>query len=122
MLGLVVATNIFQMYIFWELVGVSSYLLIGFFYKLPSAVLGIEESVYRYPFCRPLHVDRYTGSFIFLLPRLRQTDALGGASAFNFLMLNSESSECARFNHRCYIPRRFRCFTGDDSHFRGRYG
>jgi NADH-quinone oxidoreductase subunit L len=36
MLGLVVATNIFQMYIFWELVGVSSYLLIGFYYqKLP---------------------------------------------------------------------------------------
>ena len=31
MLGLVVATNIFQMYIFWELVGVSSYLLIGFY-------------------------------------------------------------------------------------------
>ncbi len=30
MLGLVVATNIFQMYLFWELVGVSSYLLIGF--------------------------------------------------------------------------------------------
>ena len=38
MLGLVVATNIFQMYIFWELVGASSYLLIGFFYTLPSAV------------------------------------------------------------------------------------
>ena len=32
MLGLVVATNIFQMYLFWELVGVSSYLLIGFYY------------------------------------------------------------------------------------------
>mgnify|MGYP000323266883 FL=1 len=29
MLGLVVATNIFQMYLFWELVGVSSYLLIA---------------------------------------------------------------------------------------------
>ena len=38
MLGLVVATNIFQMYIFWELVGVSSYLLIGFYYTLPAAV------------------------------------------------------------------------------------
>lgn len=38
MLGLVVATNIFQMYIFWELVGVSSYLLIGFYYTRPSAV------------------------------------------------------------------------------------
>jgi NADH-quinone oxidoreductase subunit L len=36
MLGLVVATNIFQMYIFWELVGVSSYLLIGFYYTSGS--------------------------------------------------------------------------------------
>lgn len=44
MLGLVVATNIFQMYIFWELVGVSSYLLIGFFYKLPSAVSASKKA------------------------------------------------------------------------------
>ncbi len=38
MLGLVMATNIFQMYICWELVGVSSYLLISFYYEKPSAV------------------------------------------------------------------------------------
>jgi len=38
MLGLVVATNIFQMYICWELVGVSSYLLISFYYERPTAV------------------------------------------------------------------------------------
>ena len=38
MLGLVVATNIFQMYLFWELVGVSSYLLIGFYYPLHAAI------------------------------------------------------------------------------------
>ena len=38
MLGLVLATNIFQMYMFWELVGVSSYLLIGFYYTLGAAV------------------------------------------------------------------------------------
>ncbi len=38
MLGLVVATNIFQMYLFWELVGVSSYLLIGFYYTSPAAI------------------------------------------------------------------------------------
>ena len=44
MLGLVVATNIFQMYIFWELVGVSSYLLIGFFYTLPSAVAASKKA------------------------------------------------------------------------------
>lgn len=44
MLGLVVATNIFQMYIFWELVGVSSYLLIGFYYKMPSAVSASKKA------------------------------------------------------------------------------
>lgn len=38
MLGLVTATNIFQMYLFWELVGVSSYLLIGFYYTKPAAI------------------------------------------------------------------------------------
>jgi NADH-quinone oxidoreductase subunit L len=44
MLGLVVATNIFQMYIFWELVGVSSYLLIGFYYQRPSAVSASKKA------------------------------------------------------------------------------
>lgn len=44
MLGLVVATNIFQMYLFWELVGVSSYLLIGFYYPLPSAVAASKKA------------------------------------------------------------------------------
>ena len=38
MLGLVVATNLFQMYLFWELVGVCSYLLIGFYYPKHAAV------------------------------------------------------------------------------------
>ncbi|MBD0378024.1 MAG: NADH-quinone oxidoreductase subunit L, partial [Flavisolibacter sp.] len=33
MLGLVLSTNIFQIYIFWELVGVSSFLLIGFYFQ-----------------------------------------------------------------------------------------
>ena len=44
MLGLVVATNIFQMYIFWELVGVSSYLLIGFYYTKPAAVSASKKA------------------------------------------------------------------------------
>ena len=44
MLGLVLATNIFQMYIFWELVGVSSYLLIGFYYTKPSAVAAAKKA------------------------------------------------------------------------------
>ena len=37
MLGLVLSTNLFQIYIFWEMVGVSSYLLIGFWFTRPSA-------------------------------------------------------------------------------------
>lgn len=44
MLGLVVATNIFQMYLFWELVGVSSYLLIGFFYTLKPAIAASKKA------------------------------------------------------------------------------
>ncbi|MFI5222164.1 MAG: NADH-quinone oxidoreductase subunit L, partial [Bacteroidia bacterium] len=38
MLGLVMSSNIFQIYIFWELVGISSFLLIGYYYNKPSAV------------------------------------------------------------------------------------
>jgi NADH-quinone oxidoreductase subunit L len=37
MLGIVIANNFVFMYIFWELVGISSYLLIGFWYEKKSA-------------------------------------------------------------------------------------
>ena len=89
MLGLVVATNIFQMYIFWELVGVSSYLLIGFFYKLPSAVSASKKA-----FIVTRFADLFMLIGILVLSYfVSQTPAdgpLSGASAFNFLMLNSQ--------------------------------
>jgi NADH-quinone oxidoreductase subunit L len=44
MLGLVMASNLFQMYIFWELVGVSSFLLIGYYYNKPSAVAACKKA------------------------------------------------------------------------------
>lgn len=44
MLGLVLASNIFQIYIFWELVGVSSFLLIGYYYDKPSAVAACKKA------------------------------------------------------------------------------
>ncbi|MFT3681702.1 MAG: NADH-quinone oxidoreductase subunit L [Ferruginibacter sp.] len=44
MLGLVLSSNIFQIYIFWELVGVSSFLLIGYYFEKPSAVAACKKA------------------------------------------------------------------------------
>lgn len=44
MLGIVVTDNLFVLYGFWELVGLSSYLLIGFWYKKPEAVQAAKKA------------------------------------------------------------------------------
>ncbi|HVV54456.1 MAG TPA: NADH-quinone oxidoreductase subunit L [Mucilaginibacter sp.] len=44
MLALVVADNLVLFYVFWELVGFSSYLLIGFWYTKPKAVLANKKA------------------------------------------------------------------------------
>lgn len=44
MLGLILAPNIIQMFVFWELVGLSSFLLIGYYYKKPSAVYASKKA------------------------------------------------------------------------------
>ena len=44
MIGLVLAVNIVQMYVFWELVGLSSYLLIGFWHERPSAAAAAKKA------------------------------------------------------------------------------
>ena len=44
MVGLVLATNIVQLYIFWEMVGLSSYLLIGFWYHRPAAAAAAKKA------------------------------------------------------------------------------
>ncbi len=44
MLGLVLSSNIFQIYMCWELVGVSSFLLIGYHYDRPSAVAASKKA------------------------------------------------------------------------------
>ncbi len=44
MLGIVVADNLIQMFIFWELVGVSSFLLIGFWFEKPSAANACKKA------------------------------------------------------------------------------
>ena len=44
MLGLTLSSNIVQLYAFWELVGVSSYLLIGFWHDRPSAAAAAKKA------------------------------------------------------------------------------
>ncbi len=44
MYGLVLANNYLQMFIFWELVGLCSYLLIGFWYERPSAASAAKRA------------------------------------------------------------------------------
>lgn len=44
MLGLVISPNLVQIYIFWELVGMCSYLLIGFWYDRPAAADACQKA------------------------------------------------------------------------------
>lgn len=44
MLGLVLSRNMIQLFIFWELVGISSYLLIGFWMDRPSAAAAAKKA------------------------------------------------------------------------------
>ena len=44
MLGLVLSPNLVQVYVFWELVGMCSYLLIGFWFTRPSAAYACQKA------------------------------------------------------------------------------
>lgn len=95
MLGLVVATNIFQMYIFWELVGASSYLLIGFYYTKPSAVAASKKAFIVTRFADLgfligiLILSFYTGTFDFgQITADNATLAVGTMAGSSFLGLS----------------------------------
>lgn len=57
MLGLVISSNLIEIYIFWELVGMCSYLLIGFWFTRPLAATA----------CQKAFVTNRIGDFGFLL-------------------------------------------------------
>ncbi|HSI91156.1 MAG TPA: NADH-quinone oxidoreductase subunit L, partial [Adhaeribacter sp.] len=71
MYGLVLATNLFQIYIFWELVGVSSFLLIGYYYTKNSVVAAAKKAFIVTRFADfgfligILIIGFYTGTFDF---------------------------------------------------------
>ena len=91
MLGLVVAPNIFQMYIFWELVGVSSYLLIGFYYTTPAAVSASKKAFIVTRFADLgflvgiLLLSFYTQTFDFISLTSNPTAAVATAGGATFM-------------------------------------
>ncbi len=95
MLGLVVATNIFQIYMFWELVGLSSYLLIGYYYDKPTAVSASKKAFIVTRFADLgfligiLLVSFLTGTFDFNLLTDPQGAAITQRSSAAFLGLSA---------------------------------
>ena len=95
MLGLVIATNIFQMYIFWELVGVSSFLLIGFYYTKPSAVAASKKAFIVTRFADLgfligiLILSFVTGTFDFGKLTEPGTAIFGSAASMSFLGISA---------------------------------
>lgn len=72
MIGLVLSPNLFQNYVFWELVGVSSYLLIGYWYKKPSASNAAKKA--------------------FIMNRIGDFGLLAGTIAVSYFMYQYSSS------------------------------
>lgn len=85
MLGLVVSSNLLETFFFWELVGVSSYLLIGFWYRKPAAVAASKKAFI---------MTRFADAFFLMGALLVGLQANG----FDFLVLNSPAAAAA-LNH-----------------------
>ncbi len=91
MIGLVISTNLFQLYMFWELVGVSSYLLIGYYYDKPSAVAAAKKAFIVTRFADfgfllgILILSYYTGTFDFGLLTDPTNVAITNLSSITFM-------------------------------------
>ena len=94
MYGLVLATNLFQIYIFWELVGVSSYLLIGYYYTKPSAVSAAKKAFIVTRFADLgfligiLIVGYYTGTYDFEMLNDPEGNAILNWASTSFMGLS----------------------------------
>ncbi len=85
MLGIVLANNFIQLFIFWELVGLSSYLLIGFWFEKPSAALASKKA--------------------FLTTRVGDVGMLIGILMLFSLLLNSGNGTFNFLETELYLPR-----------------
>lgn len=105
MLGLVVANNFLQTYIFWELVGLCSYLLIGFWYKKKSAADAAKKAFIVTRFgdlgllIGIIYLSINTGTFNFL-----QIEAMVPALKIGFLTITALLIFCGAVGKSAQFP------------------
>ncbi len=84
MTGLVLSNNLLEFFLFWELVGVCSYFLIGFYYEKPSAASAAKEA---FLVTRVGDVLFLLGIFIYFF-HFATTGPNGGWAANGFVFTN----------------------------------
>nr|QXT44757.1 NADH-plastoquinone oxidoreductase subunit 5 [Nitellopsis obtusa] len=117
MLGLILSPNLFQIYIFWELVGMCSYLLIGFWFTRPSASNACQKAFITNrigDFCLLLGILGFywlTNSFDFLTVTKRTQDILSTDNSllyffvfFSFLLFCGPIAKSAQFPLHIWLP------------------
>jgi NAD(P)H-quinone oxidoreductase subunit 5 len=117
MLGLVISPNLVQVYIFWELVGMCSYLLIGFWYDRQAAADACQKAFVTNRvgdfglLLGILGIYWATGSFDFQimgdrLQELVETGAIGGglAALFAILVFMGPVAKSAQFPLHVWLP------------------
>ena len=117
MLGLVVSPNLLQVYIFWELVGMCSYLLIGFWYSRKAAADACQKAFVANRvgdfglLLGMLGIFWATGSFEFdvmgeRLTELVNTGTISGvlAAVFAILVFLGPVAKSAQFPLHVWLP------------------
>lgn len=117
MLGLVISPNLVQVYIFWELVGMCSYLLIGFWYDRKAAADACQKAFVTNRvgdfglLLGMLGLYWATGSFDFQimgdrLQELVASGAIGGglAALFAILVFMGPVAKSAQFPLHVWLP------------------
>ena len=113
MLGLVLASNLVQLFVHWELVGLCSYLLIGFWFDRPSAAAAAKKAFIVTRFgdlgflLAVLLVGTKAGVFdIASINELAHGGALGGAvlTGFTLGLLAGAVGKSAQFPLHIWLP------------------
>ncbi len=112
MLGLVLAPNFLQMFVFWELVGLCSYLLIGFWYARPAAARAAVKAFWTTRFgdvgliIGIVLLWRAAGTFDFaeLFALAEEGRLSGGLALTMFLIYLGAVGKSAQFPLHVWLP------------------